>query len=35
MGAYAARKVLQVVENVERVLAIELMAAVQGYVRPS
>lgn len=31
MGAYAARKVLQVVENVEKVLAIELLAAVQGY----
>jgi histidine ammonia-lyase len=32
MGPYAARKVLQVVENVERVLAIELLAAVQGCV---
>ena len=30
MGAYAARKCLSVVENVERVLAIELMAACQG-----
>ena len=33
---YAARKVLNVVENVERVLAIELMAACQGldFLRP-
>lgn len=34
MGAFAARKVLMVVENVEKVLAIELLAAVQGYVLP-
>ena len=32
MGAFAARKVLMVVENVEKVLAIELLAAVQGCV---
>jgi histidine ammonia-lyase len=30
MGGWAARKALQVVENVENVLAIEMMAAVQG-----
>jgi len=30
MGAWAARKVLRVVENTERVLAIELLAACQG-----
>ena len=29
MGGFAARKCLQVVENVERVLAIELLAACQ------
>jgi histidine ammonia-lyase len=30
MGAWAARKVIRVVENTERVLAIELLAACQG-----
>ncbi|XP_067119401.1 histidine ammonia-lyase-like [Centruroides vittatus] len=30
MGAYAARKALEVVENVERVIAIELLAACQA-----
>jgi histidine ammonia-lyase len=30
MGPFAARKLAQVVENVERVLAIELLCAVQG-----
>jgi len=36
MGAFAARKALQVVENVERVLAIELLAACQAidFLRP-
>jgi len=30
MGGWAARKCLQVIQNVERVLAIELLAACQG-----
>ena len=30
MGGFAARKALQVVEHVEQVLAIELLAACQG-----
>jgi len=30
MGGWAARKALQVVENVEYVVAIELLCAVQG-----
>ena len=36
MGGFAARKVLQVVENVERVIAIELLAACQAieFLRP-
>eukprot|EP00300_Choanocystis_sp_HF-7_P034764 c47750_g1_i1.p1 GENE.c47750_g1_i1~~c47750_g1_i1.p1 ORF type:complete len:539 (-),score=103.19 c47750_g1_i1:134-1750(-) len=36
MGGWAARKVLQVVDNVEMVLAIELMSACQGidFLRP-
>ena len=36
MGGYAARKSLQVVENVERVIAIELLAACQAieFLRP-
>lgn len=36
MGGFAARKVLQVVENVERVLAMELLAALQAleFLRP-
>ncbi|XP_065067185.1 histidine ammonia-lyase-like [Rhopilema esculentum] len=36
MGGWAARKALSVVENVERVMAIELMAACQGieFLRP-
>ncbi len=36
MGGYAARKALQVVENVEKVLAIELLCAAQAmeFLRP-
>ena len=36
MGGYAARKSLQVVSNVETILAIELLAACQGieFLRP-
>jgi histidine ammonia-lyase len=36
MGGYAARKSLTVVENVERVIAIELLAACQAieFLRP-
>lgn len=36
MGGFAARKVLQVIENVERVVAIELLAACQAieFLRP-
>ena len=36
MGGFSARKVLQVVENVERVIAIELLAACQAieFLRP-
>jgi len=36
MGCFAARKVLQVIENVERVIAIELLAACQAieFLRP-
>lgn len=36
MGGYAARKALTVVENVERVIAIELLAACQAieFLRP-
>lgn len=36
MGGYAARKAVQVVENVERVIAIELLAACQAieFLRP-
>lgn len=36
MGAFAARKVLQVVENVERIIAIELLASIQAmeFLRP-
>ena len=30
MGAFAARKALEIVENVETVIAIELLAACQG-----
>lgn len=36
MGGYSARKALQVVANVERVIAIELLAACQAieFLRP-
>ena len=36
MGGFSARKVLQVIENVERVVAIELLAACQAieFLRP-
>lgn len=36
MGGFSARKALQVVENVERVIAIELLAACQAieFLRP-
>ena len=36
MGGFAARKVLQVIENVEQVVAIELLAACQAieFLRP-
>lgn len=36
MGGFAARKVLEVIENVERVVAIELLAACQAieFLRP-
>ncbi|KAJ6215972.1 hypothetical protein RDWZM_010472 [Blomia tropicalis] len=36
MGGFAARKVLQVIENVERIIAIELLAACQAieFLRP-
>lgn len=36
MGGFAARKALQVVENVEKVIAIELLAACQAieFLRP-
>lgn len=36
MGGFAARKAVQVVDNVEKVLAIELLAACQGihFLRP-
>lgn len=36
MGAYSARKALQVVENVENVIAIELLSACQAieFLRP-
>ena len=36
MGGYSARKVLQIVANVERVIAIELLAACQAieFLRP-
>lgn len=36
MGGWAARKCLEVVQNVETVLAIELLAACQGieFIRP-
>jgi histidine ammonia-lyase len=36
MGGYAARKALQVVDNVETILAIELLCACQGlnFLRP-
>lgn len=36
MGGFSARKVLQVIENVERIIAIELLAACQAieFLRP-
>lgn len=36
MGGFAARKVLSVIENVERIIAIELLAACQAieFLRP-
>lgn len=36
MGCFSARKVLQVIENVEHVIAIELLAACQAieFLRP-
>lgn len=36
MGAFSARKVLQVVENVERIIAIELLSSIQAmeFLRP-
>lgn len=36
MGGFAARKVLEVIQNVERVVAIELLAACQAieFLRP-
>lgn len=36
MGGFSARKVLQVIENVQRIIAIELLAACQAieFLRP-
>ncbi len=36
MGGFAARKVIQVIENVERIIAIELLASCQAieFLRP-